>query len=363
VGSARVFLAAEMFVCCNALWLVAPRRAKNHHLSHQLPVCPAPVPLRGRLSICLGRCVATFPSSDGGAASCVERNPCFHLISLLSTPLLWFFVIRLTSLSISSPVDSLNPKTWQAGINRKVNPTPSLPSSPLEPHRKRRNRQPVSVPSLWIFLSSYIAIGAAPSQFNGMTLEDIKTLMGAMKEPADMVLLLPSPTFPKCFMLPPPPEASDVSSSSSSSSPVSSPSFSSSSSYFPGALTLLSFAHLPPHTQKAPPATHYSDSYVAPSAFDSRTAWPSCPSIGHIRDQSTCGSCWAFGAVEAMSDRLCIATNGTTNVELSTEDMVSCCLISCGEMRTLILNAAAGCFPRVAMHFWRFLAASSHAMR
>jgi len=125
---------------------------------------------------------------------------------LLSTPLQWFFVICLTSLSIYSPVDSLNPKTWQAGINRKVNPTPSLPSSPLEPHRKRRNRQPVSVPSLWIFLSSYIAIGAAPSQFNGMTLEDIKTLMGAMKEPADMVLLLPSPTFPKCFMLPRPTE-------------------------------------------------------------------------------------------------------------------------------------------------------------
>ena len=187
--------------------LVAPRRAKNRQLSHQLPVCPAPVPLRGRLSICLGRCVANFPSSDGGAASGVERNPCFHLISLFSSPSYVFFVIRLTSLSISSPVDSLNPKTWQAGINRKVNPTPSLPSSPLEPHRKRRNRQPVSVPSLWIFLSSYIAIGAAPSQFNGMTLEDIKTLMGAMKEPADMVLLLPSPTFPKCFIRPPPPEA------------------------------------------------------------------------------------------------------------------------------------------------------------
>jgi hypothetical protein len=54
--------------------------------------------------------------------------------------------------------------------------------------------------------------------------------------------------------------------------------------------------------EKAPPADHYKD-LVPPAEFDSRTAWPGCPSISHIRDQSTCGSCWAFGAVEAMSDR------------------------------------------------------------
>lgn len=28
-----------------------------------------------------------------------------------------------------------------------------------------------------------------------------------------------------------------------------------------------------------------------------------------IRDQSACGSCWAFAAVEAMSDRACIKLN------------------------------------------------------
>ena len=54
--------------------------------------------------------------------------------------------------------------------------------------------------------------------------------------------------------------------------------------------------------EKAPPADHYKDITV-PAEFDARTAWPGCPSIAHIRDQSTCGSCWAFGAVEAMSDR------------------------------------------------------------
>jgi len=45
-----------------------------------------------------------------------------------------------------------------------------------------------------------------------------------------------------------------------------------------------------------------------PATFDARTAWPKCDSIKEIRDQSACGSCWAFGAVEALSDRICIAS-------------------------------------------------------
>lgn len=41
-----------------------------------------------------------------------------------------------------------------------------------------------------------------------------------------------------------------------------------------------------------------------PENFDSRVNWPNCPTIQEIRDQGSCGSCWAFGAVEAMSDRV-----------------------------------------------------------
>nr|XP_046918597.1 cathepsin B-like [Dermatophagoides farinae] len=71
------------------------------------------------------------------------------------------------------------------------------------------------------------------------------------------------------------------------------------------------------------------DTKSIPENFDSRTQWPKCKTIKQIRDQGTCGSCWAFGAVEAISDRICIATNGTTDVMISAEELLSCCR-NCG---------------------------------
>lgn len=59
-----------------------------------------------------------------------------------------------------------------------------------------------------------------------------------------------------------------------------------------------------------------------PTNFDARDQWGSC--VHPIRDQQSCGSCWAFGATEALSDRFCIASNGAVDVVLSPEDMVSC---------------------------------------
>lgn len=53
----------------------------------------------------------------------------------------------------------------------------------------------------------------------------------------------------------------------------------------------------------------------APKEFDSRTKWSNC--IHPIRDQARCGSCWAFGASEVLSDRICIASNGSTDVVIS----------------------------------------------
>jgi cathepsin B len=61
---------------------------------------------------------------------------------------------------------------------------------------------------------------------------------------------------------------------------------------------------------------------AVPDSFDARTQWPSY--VHAIRDQQQCGSCWAFGASEAFSDRLAIKSAGKVNVVLSPEDMVSC---------------------------------------
>lgn len=38
--------------------------------------------------------------------------------------------------------------------------------------------------------------------------------------------------------------------------------------------------------------TTFKDQTI-PDSFDARTAFPQCASIiGHVRDQSNCGSCW-----------------------------------------------------------------------
>ncbi|XP_065651803.1 cathepsin B isoform X4 [Hydra vulgaris] len=67
-----------------------------------------------------------------------------------------------------------------------------------------------------------------------------------------------------------------------------------------------------------------------PDSYDTREKWGSiCPSTTEIRDQGSCGSCWAFGAAEAMTDRICIATKGKNQVRISTEDLLTCCG-SCG---------------------------------
>jgi cathepsin B len=82
-----------------------------------------------------------------------------------------------------------------------------------------------------------------------------------------------------------------------------------------------------------------------PEQFDARDQWPNCPTIKEVRDQGSCGSCWAFGAVEAMSDRICIASNGAQNFHISAEDLVACCS-ECG-------FGCEGGFPQSAWSYFK----------
>ena len=70
-------------------------------------------------------------------------------------------------------------------------------------------------------------------------------------------------------------------------------------------------------------------STVIDAAIDWRTKAPQCTSINIVRDQSACGSCWAFASTETFGDRRCIATG--KDVELSAQDTAGCCTgFSCG---------------------------------
>lgn len=82
-----------------------------------------------------------------------------------------------------------------------------------------------------------------------------------------------------------------------------------------------------------------------PTSFDSRAQWPKCSSLRKIRDQSSCGSCWAIAAAEAISDRICIATNGATQITISADDILSCCGAICG-------NGCQGGYPIEAWRHW-----------
>merc|ERR1712166_320495 len=59
-----------------------------------------------------------------------------------------------------------------------------------------------------------------------------------------------------------------------------------------------------------------------PEEFDSFTKWPSCSVIANVRDQSSCGSCWAFGSVASFESRRCIVTGEDT--KYSPEDTAFC---------------------------------------
>ena len=82
-----------------------------------------------------------------------------------------------------------------------------------------------------------------------------------------------------------------------------------------------------------------------PESFDPREVYPKCESLREIRDQANCGSCWAFGAVEAMSDRICIHSGQTDQTRVSAENLLACCT-SCG-------FGCDGGYPSSAWRYWQ----------
>lgn len=94
-----------------------------------------------------------------------------------------------------------------------------------------------------------------------------------------------------------------------------------------------------------PPKSRLLGFEQLPKEFDPRQKWPKCKSIGMIWDQGGCGSCWAFGAVSAMSDRMCIhSPDNGVQVHVSPENLLSCCF-SCG-------FGCNGGFPGAAWSYW-----------
>jgi len=96
------------------------------------------------------------------------------------------------------------------------------------------------------------------------------------------------------------------------------------------------------------PRKTFDNPKAPPPSFSAATHWPQCPTITMIRDQSACGSCWAFGAVEAMSDRYCtvLGSQGSQyqNLSLSAAWLMSCCS-ECGD-------GCDGGYPSAAWEYW-----------
>lgn len=68
-----------------------------------------------------------------------------------------------------------------------------------------------------------------------------------------------------------------------------------------------------------------------PESFDWRNFSNGLPSpVTPVRDQGSCGSCYAFASAAAMESRIRLVTNFTQTPILSPQDVVDCSLYSEG---------------------------------
>ena len=116
-------------------------------------------------------------------------------------------------------------------------------------------------------------------------------------------------------------------------------------------VTMMGVLALPPHARRASLMSAHADVLSVqapapvPSAFDWREQrYSHC--VHSIRDQGKCGGCWAEAATEVLSDRLCLATNGSITTTLSPLDLLAC---------DKKCRGCAGGYPDKA---WEYLASS-----
>ena len=65
-----------------------------------------------------------------------------------------------------------------------------------------------------------------------------------------------------------------------------------------------------------------------PASLDLRAKYPNCTSLFTIRNQGSCGSCWAFSTMNSLSDRQCISSTNAGKPQefsFSVEDVMECC--------------------------------------
>lgn len=97
---------------------------------------------------------------------------------------------------------------------------------------------------------------------------------------------------------------------------------------------------------------NHFQSYVTanlPTNYDWRDN-TDCKSVHNILNQEQCGSCWAFGATEALSDRLCIQSGGKVSVQLAPQQ-----LVSCDHTCRWLVECDQGCNGGIPIVAWDFM--------
>lgn len=67
---------------------------------------------------------------------------------------------------------------------------------------------------------------------------------------------------------------------------------------------------------------HMAPAFTVPTEFDGRKIWKGL--VPPIKDQGSCGACWAFAATDCLAMRIAIATSGHHKPDLSPAEMVFC---------------------------------------